>query len=355
MARDLGISPLTVHRALTSSGYVSKELRERIEVRARELGYIPNRSARALKNKQRFLIALFSTREPTFVWRELATGVSIARKQVAGFGIKVQYHQVPFADTNAYVRSLSRTVAAGVNAIALVNNHEYDMERIFSFIEERGIPFITMNIDAPETDRMCFVGPDYREAGVIAAELFDKILPAGAEVVAFVHRFPEIAHLPSARITEQSLAGLADRLKTGVSGLSLRVERIEHDADEARIRGYVKTCLGAFDTRLKGVYCGATIQDSVGQVIQELGLSTNTKVIANDLTPATARYLENGAFVVALTNNPTLQGYFAVKVLEDFLETGRRPERDLHIAHNIIVKSNIGVRNNYNPLMAMEY
>jgi LacI family transcriptional regulator len=52
VAREAGTSPSTASRALSGRGYVSPPVRERLLAVADELGYIPNASARTLKQKR---------------------------------------------------------------------------------------------------------------------------------------------------------------------------------------------------------------------------------------------------------------------------------------------------------------
>lgn len=51
LAREVGTSPSTASRALSGHGYVAADLRERLLAAADRLGYVPNASARALKQR----------------------------------------------------------------------------------------------------------------------------------------------------------------------------------------------------------------------------------------------------------------------------------------------------------------
>ncbi len=51
IAREVGTSPSTASRALSGRGYVAADVRERLLAAAERLGYVPNASARALKQQ----------------------------------------------------------------------------------------------------------------------------------------------------------------------------------------------------------------------------------------------------------------------------------------------------------------
>ena len=52
IAKAAGVSIATVGRVIHNNGYVSREARARVETAVRELGYVPNALARALKKNR---------------------------------------------------------------------------------------------------------------------------------------------------------------------------------------------------------------------------------------------------------------------------------------------------------------
>ena len=75
IARAAGTSPSTASRALSGRGYVSAAARERLRDTANRLGYVPNASARALKQRTSRVIgvAVSDLRNPFYA--ELAAGI----------------------------------------------------------------------------------------------------------------------------------------------------------------------------------------------------------------------------------------------------------------------------------------
>ncbi len=58
VARQCGVAPMTVSRVVNDSGYVAREVRERVEAAIAELGYVPNRVARSLRSRRTHTLAL---------------------------------------------------------------------------------------------------------------------------------------------------------------------------------------------------------------------------------------------------------------------------------------------------------
>ncbi len=56
IARTAGVSVATVGRVIHNNGYVSAQVREKIEKAILSLGYVPNQSARTLKSSRSGII-----------------------------------------------------------------------------------------------------------------------------------------------------------------------------------------------------------------------------------------------------------------------------------------------------------
>ena len=75
VAKQAGVSPMTVSRVLNNSGYVSQEARQRIEATIADLKYVPNRLAGSLRHKQTKTLALVLTDITNPFFTTVARGV----------------------------------------------------------------------------------------------------------------------------------------------------------------------------------------------------------------------------------------------------------------------------------------
>ncbi len=88
IAQDLGVSLMTVSKALRNHSDVSEETRRRILERARELKYQPNLIARSLVSRRTYLIGLIIPDMMNSFFAEIAKGVS-ERVEPRGYQIVV--------------------------------------------------------------------------------------------------------------------------------------------------------------------------------------------------------------------------------------------------------------------------
>jgi LacI family transcriptional regulator len=75
IAREAGTSPSTASRALSGRGYVSTEVRDRLLEVAERLGYVPNASARTLKQRRSRVIGVVVSDLGNQFYARLAAGI----------------------------------------------------------------------------------------------------------------------------------------------------------------------------------------------------------------------------------------------------------------------------------------
>ncbi len=86
IARAAGVSHSTVSRALRNSSLISSEVRERIQLLARQMGYTPNAIARSLQNQQTNTIGLVVTSISDPFFADVMKGVEEVAK-ATGFSV----------------------------------------------------------------------------------------------------------------------------------------------------------------------------------------------------------------------------------------------------------------------------
>lgn len=78
VARRAGVAPITVSRVVNNSGYVSGDVRQRVESAVAELGYVPNSLASSLRSRRTHTVALIVTDITNPFFTTVARGVEDA-------------------------------------------------------------------------------------------------------------------------------------------------------------------------------------------------------------------------------------------------------------------------------------
>ncbi len=342
IARDLGISLITVSRALNNTGYVSHELKNVILTYAKEHNYVPHKASQALVRNKIRTIALFSSSLPAYFWNDIRRGVEIAAEQIIPFNYVVNYHMVPELDTEAYMELVTRQIEAGLDAVGIVNQRKYDMDRILDIIKEAKVPFVMFNADAPESGRLRYIGSDYADGGSLAADFIGTALLLSSRRNVLVINVNEqgLVYAEDPDINAERLSGFESTLKSRYPQVSYKLvsltTRLTEHYDDTQIEDVLRTHQGMVDA----VYLIPAFNTPFLEALEQLQYSSTITVL-HDIDTAISRYLEHGVLTAAIYQNPVLQGYYTVKTLEQLLE-GKQIEvlPDIEIVHNLILAEN---------------
>lgn len=344
IADALGVSIISVHRALNGTGYVSEELRRRIAEQADRMGYRTHRAAQGLVRSTPRRLAVFSTEAPGFYWDEVERGVRTAADQIADFGYEVVYERIPAGDTAAYLDRLHAARADGLAAAAVVNNLEYEMERVFALLDEWELPYATLNIDAPTSRRRAFVGVNHASEARLAANFFAAsagVCARPGSTIAVVAAPPRPATaLEGADIAAERLAGF----RAVLDPLDVDVEPVVVGSPDVPEPVRLRTVLERFGRRLRGVYL--TTMDP--QVVDAVVSAFRVPIVAGSASPRLKTLLAEGRVAAIVYQNPILQGYYAVRALEHLLE---RPESGpierVTLVHSLMLRENMSLPSNH--------
>jgi len=347
IAQALGLSIKTVQRAFSGSDKVAESTKINIQNYAAMVGYSCNRSARSLVRNDLRSLHIFSSSSPHYFWTRVAGGMESALHEIRDFGYSATYHPVPAKNTAAYMKELQRAAGTGMDAAAVVNNPEYDMGRIFDFLDRRKVPYITLNIDALETKRLGLLGPDYGAGGRLAAEFLGKTIRGSGRIL-IIHNPVDSEHiLAGAHINEE-------RLLHFVSYLSVHFPRIEHQVvsfgsrqSREEIRQELDEVLTDEADSFTGIYSIADIQELLGRQILRHGLESRYIILVHGVNPETEMFLRSHAFTAAIHQNPFRQGYYAVKLLEYYLENGAMPPAIPSVPQGILLGNSIADQDDF--------
>ena len=352
IARELGISLITVQRALNNSGYVSKEVRERIAGYIKENDYRPHRGASSLAKGSRELIGIFSTREPESFWKEIRRGIAAASKQIEYLGFQVEYYQIPYGDTPAYKDALMSMIGRNASAVAVVNNHEFDMSSIFSILDGSKIPYATFNIDAPESKRLYYVGPDYYREGRIGGNILDRCIPGGGSIAYLYWKSKIPNQLAGADINEERKRGLDDYCAE-CGRLALHTIPLRKDGPNRRLFSagdqetleVLKSAKGLFVPHFEKRH----FQELFGLLPKRIPILTSL------YSNFTVEMLQDDSLAGIVFQDPVMQGALTVKTLENFILQGQKSKvSDFPIVPQVMIKENIGLSDNHMKLFSEE-
>jgi LacI family transcriptional regulator len=240
IARDLNVSVVTVSKVLRNHGDISKETRERVLVRMKELNYQPNLAARALVTGRTYSIGLVVPDLVHPFFAEVAKGISHYVRP-KGYGLMISSSE---EDPELERREVEFLLARRVDALILASTQQ--TSESFALCEQQKVPCVL--IDRRFSDvRAHYVGVDDHAIGRMATA---HLIESGCR---------RIAHIRGGAVSPalSRYEGYRDALRdAGMPLLDEYVVAGRSSDDRADISGYdaMKRLL-ALDPRPDGVFC----------------------------------------------------------------------------------------------------
>ncbi len=219
-------------------------------------------------------------------------------------------------------RMVQVLLAQGIDGIAI---SPIDSENQFDLLEEiaRRTRLITQDSDAPESDRLCYIGMDNYAAGRLCGQLVKEAIPDGGEIMLFVGRLGQA----NARLRRQ---GIIDE----VLGRSSDPTRYD-DPNRGPLSEGKYTVL---DTRTDGFdfnKAKSQAQDAISrypklrcmvglftynpplilEAVRDAGKLDQITIIGFDEDESTLDAIEQGEVYGTVVQNPFRYGYESVRIL----------------------------------------
>jgi LacI family transcriptional regulator len=184
IARDLNVSVITVSKVLRNHSDISRETRERVLTRMRELNYQPNRAARSLVTGRSFTIGLVvpDLEHPFFA--EIAK--AIART------IRARDYSLIIAsseeDPTIEIREVENLLSRQIDALVFASTQRSARSPVFELLATTRLPYVLIDRRFPGLAAN-YVGVDDIEVGRTATE---HLIALGYRRIAHL-RGPEVS------------------------------------------------------------------------------------------------------------------------------------------------------------------
>jgi LacI family transcriptional regulator len=184
IARDLGLSVVTVSKVLRNHSDISKATRERVLQRVKEMRYQPNQAARSLVTGRTFTIGLVVPDLEHPFFGEIAKAIARRIRMLDYSLIIASSEEEPAIEQ----REVEGLIARQVDAIVLASVQTSANVVVFQRLVEVKIPYVLVDRNFPELDAN-YVGVDDAAVGRAATE---HLIACGCRRIAHL-RGPEVS------------------------------------------------------------------------------------------------------------------------------------------------------------------
>jgi ribose transport system substrate-binding protein len=240
-------------------------------------------------------------------WKLAEAGVNAAQAELPDYELQFRY---PAQGTAALQNALmDDLVAAGTDAIMISSADPKNSIDAFNRIAAQ-VPLFTTDSDAPQSDRIAYLGSSNTAAGIQAGEIAIDAMPDGGKCMGFV------GFLGADNAIER-IAGFRQAVEgKGIELVDVRGD----DVDFARARANVDDVLAAnpdIDCMV-GFY--SYNPPKIYESLQANGKLGEITVIAFDEDPITLGAVREGSFAGTVVQDPYQWGYQGMHLMADYLE-----------------------------------
>lgn len=264
-------------------------------------------------------------------WKLAEAGVKKAQEELPNYDLQFKYPEQAAAAVQQ--RLMDDLVAAGVSAIMV---SAVDPKTSTEALNRVGgqVPLFTTDSDAPDTNRIAYIGSSNTDAGKQAGEIAIKAMPDGGKCIGFVG-------LPGADNARERIEGM----KAALQGSKVELIDVRgDDIDQTRAKRNVEDALAAnpdIDCMV-GFYSYNTPR--IYEVLKEAGKLGSITIVAFDEDPITLGGVREGSIAATVVQQPYEWGYQGMKLMAKYLEGDKSvvPADELIIVPTkIIDKTNV--------------
>ncbi len=240
-------------------------------------------------------------------WKIAEAGVNKAQEELPDYELQFKYPEQAAAAIQQ--RLMDDLVAAGVSAIMVSAVDPATSTEALNRIGEQ-VPLFTTDSDAPDSNRIAYIGSSNVELGKDAGALMLKALPDGGQCMGFVG-------LPGADNARERVEGI----QAAIAGSKVELIDVRgDDIDQTRAKRNVEDALAANPDLdcMVGIYSYNTPR--IYEVLKESGKLGEIKIIGFDEDPITLGGVREGTIVGTVVQDPYQWGYQGMKLMADYLQ-----------------------------------
>ena len=243
-------------------------------------------------------------------WQLTAAGAKAAAQE---YNVKLAV-QLPTRGVAEQTERLADVSAAEFDGVAVSPRAPHDQDTLLRELSKQ-VHLLTFDSDAPESNRLCYVGTDNYSAGRLAAQLVKEAAPKGGKVVVLAPDFEKdnaVLRVQGFRdeIQRSPLAGAAEEAPTYEL-----VGPLEDGVDAKRCRENVAKALDEHPNAVAYVGLFSYHGPALLSVLQERELASRPALITFDEEEAVLQAIEKGQVFATVVQDPYKYGYESVRML----------------------------------------
>ncbi|HKF54094.1 MAG TPA: sugar-binding protein [Blastocatellia bacterium] len=251
----------------------------------------------------------FVTNNSADFWTIARRGTEQAAAELPDVNVEFR---IPSDGTAAEQRRIvDDLMAKGLEGIAISPVDPANQTAMLDDVAKQAV-LITQDSDAPQSNRLCYIGTDNRAAGHQAGDVIKQVLPDGGKIMIFV-----------GKSDVQNARERLDGIKDAIAGAKPKIDIVDVRTDDA---DPVRAKSNAADTLVKypDISCLVGLWSYNGPAIlnatKDAGRVGKVKIVCFDEDDQTLAGIKDGAIAATVVQQPYEFGYRAIRLIEKVLQ-----------------------------------
>ncbi len=219
-------------------------------------------------------------------------------------------------DIQAQISQMESFIAMGVDGIAIAPSDPTALAPTIATAMSKGIPVITLDTDAPESERLAYIGTDNYSAGKLAGQVMSQLLgPEGGKVAIGTGSLTAMNSL-------ERMRGFTDGIADNENIVVVTKPALCDFEDTGRAVTLVEQALLTYPD-LKGFFGVYAINGpAAAKAIKTAGKVGEVLVVCFDTTAEHMQLIKEGAIAATIGQRPYMMGYKSVELLSKMVADG---------------------------------
>jgi LacI family transcriptional regulator len=328
----------TVDRVIHNRGEVSKTTRDKILQIIEEMEYQPNILASTLASKKTFSFALLFPEpiSPEAYWNKPMIGVRKAFQEIQQYGININIHLFKQSDPQTFKNEAELILKDNPEGVVLAPFFSRESGEFILELKIRNIPYIFIDSNIKDSDKISYIGQDSFQSGMLAAKLLDYSIPESSSILIlhFAKQLDNMNHLV------QREKGFYEYFQaTNRNGKRNLITLEIPDPNDPVATDKIKTTLLS-KPEIKGIFVTNSQVYYLGRILEQLDLA-GIRVIGHDLINENIAFLKKGIVDFLICQRPEEQGYRAIISLFEYLILKKEVNNENYTSIDIITRENL--------------
>ena len=300
--------------------------------------YQPNLLASTLASKKTFSFALLVPEpiSPESYWNKPIIGVRKAFQEIHQYGVNISTHLFKQSDPLTFNTETEIILENNPEGVVLAPFFLRESKEFIEELKTRKIPYVFIDSNLKECDKLSFIGQNSFQSGTLAAKLLDYCVPAEASILIlhFAKQMDNMNHLVQ---REKGFYEYFSKNKPETKRKLITREIADPTTEEAQ--DMIKTLLQT-NPDIQGIFVTNSQVYYLGRILENINL-TNIQVIGHDLINENIDFLKKGIVDFLICQRPEEQGYNAIITLFEHLVLKKEVKSENYTSIDIITKENL--------------